>query len=132
MNRQNFSSGSVWENIVGYSRAVRIGNTIEVSGTTAVNEFTEIVGENDVFAQTFYILQKIDKILVEAGSGLFDVIRTRIFITDMSEWENVAKAHVHFFKDIKPACSLVEVSKLIDERLLVEIEITAIVSEKGL
>lgn len=127
MKRINISSGAKWEDIVGYSRAVRIGNVIEVSGTTAVDG-EEIIGENDVYLQTKFIIQKISKALEEAGGSLNDVMRTRIFIADISKWEEAGNAHGEFFKEIKPAATMVEVKALIDPRLLVEIEATAILS----
>ncbi|MBY0477610.1 MAG: RidA family protein [Chitinophagaceae bacterium] len=125
-NRQNISSGSPWEEIVGYSRAVRIGNVVEVAGTTAVNG-DELIGEGSVYEQTRFIFQKINKALLQAGSSLDDVVRTRMYITDISKWEEAGKAHGEIFKDIKPASTLVEVSALIDPRLLIEIEVTAVV-----
>jgi enamine deaminase RidA (YjgF/YER057c/UK114 family) len=125
MERINISSGAKWEDIVGYSRAVRIGNVIELAGTTAVNG-SEVVAEGDVYGQSVYIFRKIEKALVDAGSSLKDVIRTRIYITDISRWEEAGKAHGEFFRDIKPATSMIEVSRLIDPKLLVEIEVSAI------
>ncbi len=127
-NRQNISSGASWEDVVGYSRAVRIGNVIEVAGTTAVDGET-IIGEGDAYTQTKFILGKIEKALQEAGASLSDVIRTRMFVTDISQWEVIGKAHGEFFKTIKPAATMVEVSKLIDDKLLVEIEVSAVCSE---
>ena len=124
-NRQNIQSGAPWESIVGYSRAVRIGNIIEISGTVAVDGI-EIVGEGDAHQQTKFIIEKIENTLQQAGASLENVIRTRIYVTDISQWEQIAKAHSLFFGSIKPATSMVQVSKLIDERLLVEIEATAI------
>ncbi|HMT29418.1 MAG TPA: RidA family protein [Bacteroidia bacterium] len=129
MNRINISSGSPWEDVVGYSRAVRIGNVVEVSGTTAV-ENGAVVGIHDYYLQTKFILEKISKALIETGCGMKDVIRTRIYVCDISKWEDVAKAHAEFFKDIKPAATMVEVSSLIAPELLVEIEVSAIFSEK--
>lgn len=125
--RQLFSSGAPWENIVGYSRAVRVGNVIEISGTTAVDG-DAVVGKGDVYEQTVFILKKIQKILEDAGGRLEDVVRTRLYVTDISEWEKVARAHLLFFKNIKPATSMVEVSSLIDKELLIEIEVSAIVT----
>ena len=125
-NRLNIPDGSPWEDIIGYSRAVRIGNTIEVAGTTAMNG-NELVGENDVYAQTFFIFQKIEKVLEKAGASMNDVVRTRMFVTDISKWEEVGKAHAKFFATVKPATSMLEVSRLISPELLIEIEVTAIV-----
>lgn len=124
--RKNISSGASWEDIIGYCRAVRVGNVIEVSGTTAVVD-GKVVGENNPYEQTRCILSKIEKALTEAGATLSDVIRTRMFVTDISKWEEVGRAHGEFFRDIKPATSMVEVKALIEPGLLVEIEATAIV-----
>lgn len=123
--RQNFSSGAKWEDIVGYSRAVRIGKTLEVSGTVAT-EGSLVVAKGDIYGQTKYILEKIEKVLTQAGFEMKDVIRTRIFVTDISKWESVGQAHGEFFKTIKPVTSMVEVSALIDPDYLVEIEVTAV------
>lgn len=125
-DRINISSVAVWESLVGYSRAVRIGNTIEVSGTTAVDG-DQIIGKGDLYAQARFILQKIEKTLIEAGASMTDVIRTRMYVTDISKWEEAGKAHSEFFANIKPATSMVEVSRLIDTDLLIEIEVTAII-----
>ena len=127
--RINISSGVKWEDIVGYSRAVRVGNIIEVAGTTAVDEQGEIVGLNNPYEQTKYILAKIEKALIEAGASMKDVVRTRMFVTDISKWEEIGKAHGEFFRAIKPAASMIEVKGLINPDLLVEIEVTAIVLE---
>jgi len=123
--RTNYSTGAKWEDIVGYSRAVRIGNTLEVSGTVA-SEGTHVIAQGDFYGQTKFILEKITKVLQQAGFDLKDVVRTRIFVTDISKWEAVGKAHGEFFKNIKPVTSMVEVSALIDSDYLVEIEVTAI------
>ncbi len=123
--RKNIGSGSPWEDIVGYSRAVRIGNIIEVAGTTAMDG-DKLVGKDDVYAQTVFIFKKIEKALLEAGAGLANVVRTRMFITDISKWEEAGKAHGEFFINIKPVATMVEVSNLIDTELLIEIEVTAI------
>ena len=123
--RKNIGSGSPWEDIVGYSRAVRIGNIIEVAGTTAMDGDV-LIGRGDVYAQTVFIFKKIEKALQEAGADLADVVRTRMFITDISKWEEAGKAHGEFFKHIKPVATMVEVSNLIDKDLLIEIEVTAV------
>ena len=125
MERKNFSSGARWEDIVGYSRAVLVGSQLEVSGTVAADE-TGTVGKGDFYQQTRFIIQKIEKVLHQAGFDLNDVIRTRIFVTDISKWEEVGKAHGEFFKAVKPATSMVEVSSLIDPEYLVEIEVSAV------
>ena len=127
MQRTNYSSGAKWEDIVGYSRAVRVGNVIEVTGTVAVDENSQLVGGNDAYEQTKFIIQKIDTILKQAGASLSDVVRTRMFVTDISRWEEYGKAHGEFFKDIKPCTTLIEVSKLISPDYLIEIEATAII-----
>lgn len=124
--RINISSGAPWEKVVGYSRAVRIGNLIEVSGTAAYDGKL-LIGKGDLYAQTKFVLQKIEKTLIEAGATMADVIRTRMYVTDISLWQEAGKAHAEFFSDICPATSMVEVSKLIDPELLIEIEVTAIV-----
>ncbi len=128
MERINIPSGAVWEDKIGYSRAVRIGNIIEVSGTAAV-EGDKIIGKNNTYEQTVFIIQKIKTALDKAGAELKDVIRTRIFVTDISKWEEIGKAHNEFFHDIKPATSMVEVKALINPELLLEIEATAILNE---
>ena len=125
--RKKISSGSPWEDIVGYSRAVRVGNIIEVAGTTAMDGDI-LIGKGNVYEQTVFIFKKIEKALIEAGATLADVVRTRMFVTDISLWEEVGKAHGEFFKEIKPVATMVEVSKLINDGLLIEIEVTAIVA----
>ena len=127
--RLNISSGAKWEDIVGYSRAVKVRNIIEVAGTTAVDERGEIVGVNNPYEQTKYILAKIESALIEAGASMKDVVRTRMFVTDISKWEEIGKAHGEFFKEIKPAASMIEVKGLINPELLIEIEVTAVLSE---
>lgn len=124
--RQKISSGSKWEDIVGYSRAVKVGNIIEVAGTTAIDGDT-VVGRNDVYAQTVFILQKIELALIQLGSSLNDVVRTRMFVTNIADWQLVGNAHGEFFKTIKPVSSMIEVSSLINDDLLIEIEVTAII-----
>jgi len=124
--RQKISSGSKWEDIVGYSRAVKVGNIIEVAGTTAMDGDT-VVGKNDVYAQTVFILQKIELVLIQLGSSLNDVVRTRMFVTNIADWQLVGNAHREFFKTIKPVSSMIEISSLINDDLLIEIEVTAII-----
>ncbi len=129
MSRTNYSSGAKWEDIVGYSRAVRVGNIIEVTGTVAVDENNQLVGKNDAYAQTKFIIEKIERVLKNAGSALKDVVRTRMFVTDISRWEEYGKAHGEFFAEIKPCTTMVEVKGLIAPEYLIEIEATAIISE---
>ena len=126
-NRQNFSSGAQWEEIVGYSRAVRVGNVIEVTGTVAVNEKNEVVGAGDAYAQTAFILKKIETVLKQAGATMNDVVRTRMFVTDISRWEEYGKAHGEVFKKIRPCTSMIEVKGLIAPEYLIEVDATAIV-----
>ena len=125
-NRTNYSSGAVWEDKVGYSRAVKVGNHIEVSGTVAADENGNVVGKDDGYEQTKYILQKIEKALVSAGSSLKDVVRTRMFVTDISLFEQFAKAHGEFFSGVKPCTSMIEVKGPVAPEYLIEIEATAI------
>ena len=127
MQRINYSSGSKWEDIVGYSRAVKAGNTIEVSGTVASGPNGEVIGINDAYEQTRYIYTKIEKVLQNAGSSMKDVVRVRMFVTDISRWQEYAKAHSEFFINIKPCNSMIEVKGLIEREYLVEIEVSAII-----
>ena len=123
--RKNFTTGSPWEDIIGYCRAVRIGNTIEIAGTTAAKDANGNAIEG-LYNQTKAILDKLAQVLKDADSSVNDVVRTRMFLTDISQWEEAAKAHGEVFKDIKPVTTMVEVSKLIDPEILIEIEVTAI------
>jgi enamine deaminase RidA (YjgF/YER057c/UK114 family) len=127
MNRINLSSGSKWENIVGYSRAVKIGNTIEVSGTVSTDHSGEIVGEGDEYLQTKFILMKLENTLGQLGAKLENVVRTRIFCTNIKNWEKIGKAHGEIFGEIKPVTSMIEISRLIDDKYLIEIEATAVI-----
>lgn len=124
--KQLITSGAKWEELVGYSRAVRVGNQIEVSGTTAV-QGGKVQYVGDAFNQTLMILKIINGALIEAGATMEDVVRTRMFVTDIDQWADIGNAHGLFFKDIKPASTLVEVSRLVDPNMLIEIEVTAII-----
>ena len=119
------SSGAPWEAIVGYSRAVVAGNVLEVSGTTAVDADGNVIGEGDTYQQMQFILEKIGKVMAEAGFGWEHVVRTRMYVTDISQWEAIGRAHGEVFRDIRPASTMVEVSALISPELLVEVEVTA-------
>lgn len=127
--RTNYSSGSKWEGIVGYSRAVRTGNLVEVSGTVAVDEHNVLIGEGSAYLQTKFILQKIEAVLKQAGAELKDVVRTRMFVTDISQWEEYGRAHGEFFKEIRPCTSMIEIKGLISPGYLIEIEATAIIQK---
>lgn len=127
-NIKRVSSGSPWENIVGYSRGIRIGNRFEIAGTTASDEHGNVIGLNDPYEQTRYIIQKAEKAIHEMGGSLNNVIRTRIFVTNIQDWEKIGKAHGEFFKAIKPVSTMVEISRLINEEFLVEIEFSGIIT----
>lgn len=125
--RTNYSSGAKWEEIVGYSRAVKVGNVVEVTGTVALNDKGEVMGHNSPYEQTVFILQKIEAVLEQAGASMKDVVRTRMFVTDIARWEEYGRAHGEFFTSIKPCTSMIEVKGLIDPEYLIEIEATAII-----
>ncbi len=124
--RINISSGTKWEDFVGYSRAVRVGDLVHVAGTTAVTEDGTVIGKDDPYAQTRFILKKIEKALNDAGATRQDVVRTRMFVVDIEQWEEIGRAHGEFFAKIRPVATMVEVSRLISTELLVEIEVEAV------
>lgn len=129
MKRVNYSTGAPWESIVGYSRAVRVGNSIHVAGTTAVGENGEVISPGDSYNQTKFILDKIQKSIESLGGRMEDVVRTRMFVVNIEDWEQIGRAHGEYFRDIRPAATMVEVKGLISPLLLVEIEAEAILSE---
>jgi len=126
--RTNYASGAQWESIVGYSRAVKVGNVIEVSGTVAADEAGNLIGEGDVYLQAKFILQKIEAILLQAGATLQNVVRTRLFVTDISNWQEAGRAHGEAFAGINPCTSMIEIKSLIQKEYLIEIEATAILT----
>ena len=128
--RINYSSGSIWEDKVGYCRAVKVGNHIEVSGTVASDENGQVVGKANAYQQTLFIIQKIEKALKEAGASLENVVRTRMFVTDINRFDEYAKAHGEFFSSIKPSTSMIEVKGLVAPEYLIEIEATAIIHQE--
>ncbi|HEY6553945.1 MAG TPA: RidA family protein [Vicinamibacteria bacterium] len=131
MTRLNISGNSPWEPLIGYSRAVRVGSLVHVAGTTATGDDGQIVGKDDPYAQTVQIFRNVEKALAQAGATLKDVVRTRMYLTDMNTWEMVGRAHGEVFRDVRPVATMVEVSRLVDADMLVEIEVEAILQDEG-
>ncbi len=127
--RRSYSSGTKWESVVGYSRAIRIGNQIFVTGTTATDESGDIVGVGDPYTQTVQAIGNIERAVKALGATLKSVVRTRMFVTDISRWEEYGRAHGEFFAEIRPCATMVEISRLVDPRMLIEIEVDAVISE---